>query len=176
MHACKRTYGDQCAWRTQSSNALRGNCVWVIPGRHGVALEKVKDRSHLRFLRRSSFPNQGSLFCRNTWWFKYDPDDLCVNKSQFVPVIFEPPCIFELNSHSYTCVCRHVRSCEWKLSIATNKAFGVSVSVPKTNTDCSVIFVCVTQTNTDCAVSLRVFGGPIVSVEYKPTNLIIFTF
>jgi hypothetical protein len=28
----------------------------------------------------------------NTRWFKYDRDDLCVNKSQFVPVIFEPPC------------------------------------------------------------------------------------
>jgi hypothetical protein len=27
-----------------------------------------------------------------TGWFKYDRDDLCVNKSQFVPVIFEPPC------------------------------------------------------------------------------------
>jgi hypothetical protein len=30
----------------------------------------------------------------NTRWFKYERDDLCVNKSQFVPVIFEPPCIF----------------------------------------------------------------------------------
>ena len=30
-----------------------------------------------------------------TRWFKYDRDDLCVNKSQFVPVIFEPPCICE---------------------------------------------------------------------------------
>jgi hypothetical protein len=29
----------------------------------------------------------------NARWFKYDRDDLCVNKSQFVPVIFEPPCI-----------------------------------------------------------------------------------
>jgi hypothetical protein len=28
----------------------------------------------------------------DTWWFKYDRDDLCVNKSHFVPVIFEPPC------------------------------------------------------------------------------------
>jgi hypothetical protein len=28
-----------------------------------------------------------------TRWFKYDRDDLCVNKSQFVPVIFEAPCI-----------------------------------------------------------------------------------
>ena len=31
--------------------------------------------------------------CTSTRWFKYDRDDLCVNKSQFVPVIFEPPCI-----------------------------------------------------------------------------------
>jgi hypothetical protein len=30
-----------------------------------------------------------SIFTR---WFKYDRDYLCVNKSQFVPVIFEPPC------------------------------------------------------------------------------------
>jgi hypothetical protein len=28
-----------------------------------------------------------------TRWFKYDRDYLCVNESQFVPVIFEPPCI-----------------------------------------------------------------------------------
>jgi hypothetical protein len=27
-----------------------------------------------------------------TRWFKYDRDYLCINKSQFVPVIFEPPC------------------------------------------------------------------------------------
>ena len=31
-----------------------------------------------------------------TRWFKYDWDYLCVNKSQFVPVIFEPPCILNL--------------------------------------------------------------------------------
>jgi hypothetical protein len=29
-------------------------------------------------------------------WFKYDQDYLCVNKSQFVPVIFEPPCTYLL--------------------------------------------------------------------------------
>jgi hypothetical protein len=29
----------------------------------------------------------------STRCFKYDRDDLCVKKSQFVPVIFEPPCI-----------------------------------------------------------------------------------
>jgi hypothetical protein len=31
-----------------------------------------------------------------TRWFKYERDYLCVNKSQFVPVIFEPPCIYML--------------------------------------------------------------------------------
>jgi hypothetical protein len=31
-----------------------------------------------------------------TRWFKYDWDYLCVNKSQFVPVIFEPPCVWDL--------------------------------------------------------------------------------
>jgi hypothetical protein len=35
----------------------------------------------------------------NTRWFKYDRDDLCVNKSQFVPVIFEPPCTLDSVSH-----------------------------------------------------------------------------
>jgi hypothetical protein len=35
--------------------------------------------------------NPGSL--PSTRWFKYDRDYLCLNKSQFVPVIFEPPCI-----------------------------------------------------------------------------------
>jgi hypothetical protein len=29
----------------------------------------------------------------HTRWFKYDRDWVCVNKSQFVPVIFEPPCL-----------------------------------------------------------------------------------
>jgi hypothetical protein len=35
--------------------------------------------------------------CRvNTRWFKYDRDDLCVNKSHFAPVIFEPPCTINI--------------------------------------------------------------------------------
>jgi hypothetical protein len=36
----------------------------------------------------------------NTRWFKYDRDYLCVNKSQFVPVIFDPPCT---NSQGIAC-------------------------------------------------------------------------
>jgi hypothetical protein len=35
----------------------------------------------------------------STRWFKYDRDYLCVNKSQFVPVIFEPPCTFTFSKH-----------------------------------------------------------------------------
>jgi hypothetical protein len=37
----------------------------------------------------------------STRWFKYDRDDLCVNKPQFVPVIFEPPCTISLEKMGY---------------------------------------------------------------------------
>jgi hypothetical protein len=40
----------------------------------------------------SRCPLRNILSWQNTRWFKYDRDYLCVNKSQFVPVIFEPPC------------------------------------------------------------------------------------
>jgi hypothetical protein len=45
-----------------------------------------------------------------TRWFKYDRDYLCANKSQFVPVIFEPPCIspytrwFKYDRNKLTCL------------------------------------------------------------------------
>ena len=48
--------------------------------------------------------------CECTRWFKYDRDDLCVNKSQFVPVIFEPPCIWwmctDVSDESTDCIFR----------------------------------------------------------------------
>jgi hypothetical protein len=44
-----------------------------------------------------------------TKWFKYDRDDLCVNKSQFVAVIFEPPCTISTLRIAYTCCT--TRSC-----------------------------------------------------------------
>jgi hypothetical protein len=45
---------------------------------------------------------------RCTRWFKYDRDDLCVNKSQFVPVIFEPPCMYLRNkAQEITTYCLH---------------------------------------------------------------------
>ena len=43
--------------------------------------------------------------------FKYDRDDLCANKSQFVPVIFEPPCTLAvLFNHIFKAVgcCLHM--------------------------------------------------------------------
>jgi hypothetical protein len=38
----------------------------------------------------------GSHHVAITRWFKYYRDNLCVNKSQFAPVIFEPPCIYRI--------------------------------------------------------------------------------
>jgi hypothetical protein len=37
---------------------------------------------------------KAEMLHHSTRWFKYDQDNLCVNKSEFVPVILEPPCIF----------------------------------------------------------------------------------
>jgi hypothetical protein len=46
-----------------------------------------------------------------TRWFKYDRNSLCVNKPQFVPVIFEPPCIcrcFILLNHSHLILSKYL--------------------------------------------------------------------
>jgi hypothetical protein len=43
-----------------------------------------------------------------TRWFKYDRDYLCVNKSQFVPVIFEPPCIRVCESERWKACCQEI--------------------------------------------------------------------
>ena len=56
----------------------------------------VSDVNDLRTNPSISVANLYLCICArstaSTRWFKYDRDDLCVNKSQFVPVIFEPPC------------------------------------------------------------------------------------
>jgi hypothetical protein len=44
----------------------------------------------LSFLQENCF----TISVNNRRWFKYDRDYLCVNKSQFVPVIFDPPCTY----------------------------------------------------------------------------------
>ena len=50
-------------------------------------------------------------------WFKYDRDYLCVKKSQFVPVIFEPPCS---NIVSIVWVRVNVFSCSHKACVNVN--------------------------------------------------------
>jgi hypothetical protein len=71
----------------------------------GIFLERLRIstiricrmRSQILSLRRLN-TKQGcvasSLQACVTRWFKYDRDCLCVNKSQLVPVIFEPTCIY----------------------------------------------------------------------------------
>ena len=60
-----------------------------------------------------------------TRWFKYDRDYLCVNKSQFVPVIFEPPCIIHIrisgcktNSLTRSMVVREMINCVSKNAVS----------------------------------------------------------
>ena len=71
-------------------NLLTCNSVSVI---EKPPLPFLPQHTHLLFRVIKSF----------TRWFKYDRDWLCVNKSQFVPVIFEPPCIsrttFYISTH-----------------------------------------------------------------------------
>ena len=46
------------------------------------------------FLSHSQYVSTLTILTATTRWFKYDRDYLCVNKSQFFPVIFEPPYIY----------------------------------------------------------------------------------
>jgi hypothetical protein len=59
-----------------------------------------------------------------TRWFKYDRDWLCVNKSQFVPVIFEPPCTLHVADFSFnTHLCRF---CNWPLGCWIGKRINLN--------------------------------------------------
>jgi hypothetical protein len=63
------------------------------------------DQNTFRPIPEKVFCQKIRLFINYTRWFKYDRDDLCVNKSQFVPVIFEPPCM----SKAITDNCHNIR-------------------------------------------------------------------
>ena len=73
--------------------------------------------------------------CSNicTRWFKYDRDDLCVSKSQFVPVIFEPPCILIFDA---LMIFNFVAD-EWKLVIATT-CTGAFRATANRNNECTL--------------------------------------
>jgi hypothetical protein len=79
--------------RLVRNNRLSGNLLWMLwdwwrPQSNAFLLQAV-DNNSMADVRTCQL--RMALFTR---WFKYDWDDLCVNKSQFVPVIFEPPCIY----------------------------------------------------------------------------------
>jgi hypothetical protein len=89
------------------------------------------------FIRRSSsadtvphHPTNRYKDRQCTRWFRYDRDDLCVNKSQFVPVIFEPPC-------TYNVILRHVRTTsvaaveKWEVLHISVRARASIVCVPR---------------------------------------------
>ena len=75
-------------WKTtKETGELWLNCVTGGRSRWPCCL---RHRSEASRLRNCGFEFRwGHGYTR---WFKYDRDYLCVNKSQFVPVIFEPPC------------------------------------------------------------------------------------
>jgi hypothetical protein len=73
--------------------------LWCIPAVFILSLLNACTPVHIPSIDGNTYK-----YIPCTWWFKYDRDYLCVNKSQFVPVIFEPPCTFRwemlrLNSH-----------------------------------------------------------------------------
>ena len=69
--------------------------IQVGPGSHRASCS-TRISNYSAEIRRTAREAGSSPGC--TRWFKYDRDDLCVNKSQFVPVIFEPPCNSEIKN------------------------------------------------------------------------------
>ena len=98
---CTRT--DDCAATIQCEREhqlLRDHTPAQL--RHNILLFQALQLQYLNVLAFSTifFPFVSVqdavlpiIYFHDTRWFKYDRDYLCVNKSQFVPVIFEPPCI-----------------------------------------------------------------------------------
>ena len=77
--------------------------AWI---RFKPKISKNVRQSILRVIYCSWYPrldvNAYEVPCSGTYtrWFKYDRAYLCVNKSQSVPVIFEPPCTSKLLARS----------------------------------------------------------------------------
>ena len=88
----------QCPLNIMSRDPSKQDTKWCRKERNSP-LQETKSgypARHLSHCATQFYSEQlglGSLKFVHTRWFKYDRDDLCVNKSQFVPVIFEPPCI-----------------------------------------------------------------------------------
>jgi hypothetical protein len=96
-----KRYGAQTCCRVQDrqysaiTHPQHIALVWIYNQRcsvHSCTLGTSSDNL-IRFDLNSQY--------RYTRWFKYDRDDLCVNKSQFVPVIFEAPFIIHSNLNTW---------------------------------------------------------------------------
>jgi hypothetical protein len=79
-----------------SKNTLNKHLDSLLNGESQLAInfvgkmcstESVATRTEI-----SAWGPKPTVSCDGKRWFKYDRNWLCVNKSQFVPVIFEPPC------------------------------------------------------------------------------------
>ena len=80
---------------------------WQNPRRRLCAMVTARSflrRIYRRYLKTYMFWGGQRCNYHNTRWFKYDRDYLCVNKSQFVPVIFEPPCTTYMPRRHYGCL------------------------------------------------------------------------
>jgi hypothetical protein len=80
-------YHQQWLWQQQQ---LLNCLVWTLA--FSVVCHHFNFKLWLEFTCWNKMQGMRYCICPCTRWFKYDRDYLCVNKSQFVPVIFEPPC------------------------------------------------------------------------------------
>ena len=82
--------------RSQTRKTRDLNLVVV---RFTVQVTELPLWQRLRKVRHNAlyeaWPDRGHASNVSTRWFKYDRDYFIVKKSEFVPVIFEPPCIFK---------------------------------------------------------------------------------
>jgi hypothetical protein len=65
----------------------------------------------------------------NTRWFKYDRDYLCVNKPQFAPVIFEPPCTCGYADGQTSMTKQKKGACHDFVNASADELLGVAVGI-----------------------------------------------
>ena len=91
---------DVKLYRPYNTNTAHVEWWWWGGGRRRALLlitgagETIRKaaKHEVKELQKTAILCTAHILGESTRWFKYDRDWLCVNKSQFVPVIFEPPC------------------------------------------------------------------------------------
>jgi hypothetical protein len=87
--------GDKCTWKWLNilhKIKLKNGALWETNG----TSKEMRIHSSKNYTRTLMW-DTNYTFCRlsTTRWFKYDRDKLWLIYTQSVPVIFEPPCMFE---------------------------------------------------------------------------------